>query len=60
MIKTHNSYTCPMNSDQIKNSLSYIRYAKKAKTDTIALHINNNYTNKITLPLGLLGFCETY
>ena len=32
---------------------------KDSSSDTISLHIYNNSPYKITLPLGLLGFCET-
>ena len=29
------------------------------KNDIISLHVYNNSPNQITLPLGLLGYCET-
>ena len=32
---------------------------KDPNSDRISLHIYNNYPYKITLPLGLLGYCET-
>ena len=42
-----------------KITISSIRYEKDIKTDPISLHVYNNTSNKITLPLGLLGYCET-
>ena len=37
-----------------------IKYAKKyKKSDLIFLQVYNNSPYKITLPLGLLGYCET-
>ena len=32
---------------------------KKINSDIISLHVYNNTPNKITLSLGLLGYCET-
>ena len=32
---------------------------KDSSSGTISLHIYNNSPYKITLPLGILGFCET-
>ena len=40
-------------------TVSYIKYIKDSKSDMIFLHIYNNSSYKITLPLGLLGYCET-
>ena len=40
-------------------TVSYIKYIKDSKSDMISLHIYNNSSYKITLPLGLLGYCET-
>ena len=40
-------------------TISCIKYMKKSNSDTISLHIYNNSPYKITLPLGLLGYCET-
>ena len=38
---------------------SYIDYTKDTNSDIISLHIYNNSPYKITLPLALLGYCET-
>ena len=32
---------------------------KHSNSDIISLHVNNNSPYQITLPLGLLGYCET-
>ena len=32
---------------------------KNSKSDFISLHVYNNSPNQVTLPLGLLGYCET-
>ena len=32
---------------------------KNSNSDMISLHVYNNFPYKITLPLGLLGYCET-
>ena len=32
---------------------------KNTNSDIISLHVHNNSPYKITLPLGILGFCET-
>ena len=32
---------------------------KNTNSDIISLHVYNNTSNRITLPLGLLGYCET-
>ena len=32
---------------------------KNTNSDIISLHMYNNTPNRITLPLGLLGYCET-
>ena len=42
-----------------RTAISSIKYTKEPISDTISLHVNNNSTYKITLPLGLLGICET-
>ena len=42
-----------------KITISSIRYEKDINSDIISLHVYNNTPNKITLPLGLLGYCET-
>ena len=42
-----------------KINISSIRYEKDINSDFISLHVYNNTLNKITLPLGLLGYCET-
>ena len=40
-------------------AISSIKYMKNSNSDMISLHIYNNSPYKITLPLGLLGYCET-
>ena len=42
-----------------KITISSIKYVKNTNSDTIPLHVYNNTPNRITLPLGLLGNCET-
>ena len=42
-----------------KLKISSIKYVKNTNSDNISLHVYNNTPNKITLPLGLLGYCET-
>ena len=42
-----------------KITISSIKYLKNTKSDIISLHVYNNTPYQITLPLGLLGFCET-
>ena len=42
-----------------KITISSIKYFKNTNSDTISLHIYNNTPYKVTLPLGLLGYCET-
>ena len=42
-----------------KITISSIRYEKDIISDIISLHVYNNTPYKITLPLGLLGYCET-
>ena len=42
-----------------KITISSIKYEKDINSDIISLHVFNNTSNKITLPLGLLGYCET-
>ena len=40
-------------------AISSIKYMKNSNSDIISLHVYNNSPYKITLPLGLLGFCGT-
>ena len=40
-------------------TISSIEYMKGSNSDKISLHIYNDSPYKITLPLGLLGCCET-
>ena len=40
-------------------TISSIKYMKISNSDNISLHVCNNSPHKITLPLGLLGYCET-
>ena len=42
-----------------KITISSIKYEKNTNSDIISLHVYNNTPNKITLPLRLLGYCET-
>ena len=42
-----------------KITISSIKYVKNTNSDIISLHVYNNTPNRITLPLGLLGYCET-
>ena len=39
-------------------TISSIKYMKKSNSDIIFLHVYNNSPYKITLPLGLQGYCE--
>ena len=41
-----------------RETISSIKYMKNSKSDMISLHLNNNYPYKITLPLGLSGYCK--
>ena len=40
-------------------TISSIKYAKSTNPDVISLYVSNNSPYKVTLPLGLLGYCET-
>ena len=40
-------------------TISSIKCERNINSDTISLHVYNNTSNKVTLPLGLLGYCET-
>ena len=40
-------------------TISSIKYMKHSNSDNILLHVINNSPYQITLPLGLLGCCET-
>ena len=42
-----------------KITISSIKYVKNTNSDIISLHVYNITPNRITLPLGLLGYCET-
>ena len=42
-----------------KITISPIKYSKNTNSDNISLHVYNNTPYQITLPLGLLGYCET-
>ena len=42
-----------------KITISSIKYLKYTNSDIISLHVYKNTPYKITLPLGLLGYCET-
>ena len=40
-------------------TISSIKYLKNTNSDIISLHVYNNTPYQITLPSGLLGYCET-
>ena len=40
-------------------TISSIKYMKNSNSDIISLHVYNILPYQITLPLGLLGYCET-
>ena len=42
-----------------KITISSIKYLKNLNSDIISLHVYNNTPYQVTLPLGLLGYCET-
>ena len=42
-----------------KTTISSIKYSKNTNSDIISLHVYNNTPYQVTLPLGLLGYCET-
>ena len=42
-----------------KITISSIKYSKNTNSDIISLHVYNNTPYQVTIPLGLLGFCET-
>ena len=42
-----------------KITISSVKYLKNTNSDIISLHVYNNTPYKTTLPLGLLGYCET-
>ena len=42
-----------------KITISSIKYSNNTNSDIISLHVYNNTPYKVTLPLGLLGYCET-
>ena len=39
--------------------ISFIKYSKNTNSDIISLHVYNNTPYQVSLPLGLLGYCET-
>ena len=39
--------------------ISSIKHSKNKNSDIISLHVYNNTPYQVTLPLGLLGYCET-
>ena len=41
-----------------KITISFIKYSKNTNSDIILLHVYNNTPYQVTLPLGLLGYCE--
>ena len=41
-----------------KITISSIKYLKNTNSDIILLHVYNNTPYQVTLPLGLLGYCE--
>ena len=42
-----------------KITISSIKYSKNTNSDITSLHVYNNTPYQVTLPLGLLGYCET-
>ena len=42
-----------------KITISSTKYSKNTNSDIISLHVYNNKPYQVTLPLGLVGFCET-
>ena len=42
-----------------KITISSIKYLKNTNSDIISLHLYNNTSYQITLPLGLSGYCKT-
>ena len=42
-----------------KITISSIKYERNTNSDIISLHVYNNTPNRVTLPLGLSGYCET-
>ena len=42
-----------------KITISSIKYLKNTNSDIISLHVYNNTPYQVTLPLGLLGYCQT-
>ena len=42
-----------------KITISSIKCLKNTNSDIISLHVYNNTPYQVTLPLGLLGYCET-
>ena len=42
-----------------KITISSIKYSKNTNSDIISLHVYNNTPYQVTLPIGLLGYCET-
>ena len=40
-------------------TISSIKHMKRSNSDIFSLHVYNNSPYQITLPLGLLGYCET-
>ena len=40
-------------------TMSSIKCTKKTSSDIISVHVYKDFPYKITLPLGVLGYCET-
>ena len=45
--------------DFFRVTMSSIKYMKNSNSDIISVHVYNNSPYIITLPLGILGLCET-
>ena len=63
-VKTNNNFLCQTSNLNLftnffKITISSIKYSKNTKSDIISLHVYNSTPYQITLPLGLLGYCET-
>ena len=66
MIKSQNKQQLFMSDFEFKPihkffkiTISSIKYSKNTNSDIISLHVYNNTPYQVTLPLGLLGYCET-
>ena len=56
--KNQNRQHLYMSDLEFRVMISSIKYMKNSNFDIISQHVCNNSPYKITLPLGLLGYCE--